>query len=123
MNDMRSHVQAVAWLHIGLGLLGILGAVVIFLTIAGGGLLSGELEAIAVTGTIATVVATFIFLISVPGIIAGWGLLKYRPWARLLTLVVAVFELLNVPFGTLLGVYSFWVLLNERTKPLFSSAY
>lgn len=38
-------------------------------------------------------------------------------------LVVAVFELLNVPFGTLLAIYTFWVLLNERTKPLFSPGY
>lgn len=121
--DMRSHVQVVAWLHIALGVLGVLGAGIAFLAIAGGGLLSGELEAIAVTGTVAALVAGFIFLISVPGIIAGVGLLTYRPWARMLTLVVAVFELLNVPLGTALGIYTFWVLLNERTKPLFSPAY
>lgn len=121
--DRRSHVQVVAWLHIGLGALGVLGAIVVFLTIAGGGLLSGELEAIAVTGTVATVIAIFIFLISVPGIIAGVGLLRYASWARVLTLVVAVFELLNVPFGTLLAIYRFWVLLNERTRPLFSPGY
>ena len=120
---MRSHVQVVAWLHIGLGALGIMGAGIAFLAIAGGGLLSGELEAIAVTGTLGILIAGFVFLISVPGIIAGVGLLKYRPWARMLTLVVAAFELLHVPFGTALGIYTFWVLLNERTKPLFSPVY
>jgi hypothetical protein len=42
---------------------------------------------------------------------AGIGLLKYREWARVLTLVLAVFLLMAFPFGTALGAYAFWVLL------------
>jgi len=42
---------------------------------------------------------------------AGIGLLKYREWARILTLVLAVFLLMAFPFGTALGAYAFWVLL------------
>ncbi|PWU01810.1 MAG: hypothetical protein C5B51_22075 [Terriglobia bacterium] len=48
---------------------------------------------------------------SIIGLIAGWGLLQRAPWARMLALVLGVLNLLHVPFGTALGIYTLWVLL------------
>lgn len=48
---------------------------------------------------------------AVIGIIAGWGLLERQPWARMLTIVLAFLNLLDMPFGTALGIYTLWVLL------------
>jgi hypothetical protein len=48
---------------------------------------------------------------AVVGFFAGWGLLQRDPWARVLLLVLAFISLINVPFGTALGVYTLWVLL------------
>jgi len=45
------------------------------------------------------------------GFIAGWGLMKREPWARVVALVLAFISLINIPFGTALGVYTLWVLL------------
>ena len=45
------------------------------------------------------------------GFAAGWGLLERRPWARTLAIVVAIIALLNPILGTLLGIYTLWVLL------------
>jgi hypothetical protein len=45
------------------------------------------------------------------GLIAGWGLLERKPWARTLAIVLGCFSLFDVPFGTALGVYTLWVLL------------
>ena len=45
------------------------------------------------------------------GFVAGWGLLERRPWARTLAIVVAVIALFNPILGTLLGIYTLWVLL------------
>jgi hypothetical protein len=50
-------------------------------------------------------------LSSVAGLVAGWGLLNWRPWARMLAIVMGVLQLLNFPFGTALGIYTLWVLL------------
>ena len=33
-----------------------------------------------------------------------YGLLKYRPWARVVGIVLSAINLINVPFGTVLGV-------------------
>ncbi len=43
--------------------------------------------------------------------VTGYGLLKVRNWGRVLALVMAFLMLLDLPFGTALGVYTLWVLL------------
>lgn len=116
-------MTAVAVIHIGFGALGLLAALFVFLAIAGGGLLSGSLEAIFVTSGIAAVVGGFLALTSLPSIIGGIGLLQRKDWARILVMIVAVFHLLNVPVGTAVAVYSFWVLLQDETRAIFRPRY
>lgn len=50
------------------------------------------------------------------GLAAGVGLLQRQSWARVLTLVVACVSLINVPFGTALGVYTLWVLVSPGAE-------
>ena len=50
------------------------------------------------------------------GILAGWGLLEKQPWARVLAIVLGVVNLIDMPFGTALGVYTLWVLLPARSE-------
>lgn len=119
---MERHIQLVAYLHIGLGALGLLGAAFVFLAVAGAGLLSGDLQAIFITSTIAAIVGLFLAFTSVPGIVGGIGLLRHRPWARILILIVSTFYLFHVPLGTLLAIYSYWTLLTEDGARAFRTA-
>ena len=48
------------------------------------------------------------------GIVAGTGLLQRQPWARVLTIVLGVISLFNMPFGTALGIYTLWVLISPN---------
>jgi hypothetical protein len=58
-----------------------------------------------------------LFLISAAlGIITAWGLLERQPWARMLAIVFGCFSLLDMPFGTALGVYTLWVLLPAKSE-------
>lgn len=51
------------------------------------------------------------------GAIAGWGLLDRQAWGRTLSIVLSCFALvLFVPFGTLLGIYTLWVLLPAQSE-------
>ena len=50
------------------------------------------------------------------GIVAGWGLLERQPWARMLAIVLACLNLVDLPFGTGLGVYTLWVLLPAASE-------
>lgn len=64
--------------------------------------------------------AMFLLVISAPGIIGGYGILKKCSWARILVLILGALNLLNIPFGTILGVYTFWGLLNEDVAKEFT---
>jgi len=48
--------------------------------------------------------------------VAAWGLLERAPWARLFTIIVGAISLVEIPFGTALGIYSLWVLLPESSE-------
>ncbi|MFZ5519107.1 MAG: hypothetical protein ACOY90_20915 [Candidatus Zhuqueibacterota bacterium] len=66
-------------------------------------------------------IASFLVLTAIPGIIGGIGLLKRKSWARILILIVAAIDLLDFPLGTALSVYSFWVLLQDESAKIFSA--
>ena len=55
-------------------------------------------------------------LFAVLELVAGWGLLDRRPWARIVALVLAFLALLRFPFGTALGIYTLWVLLPSTSE-------
>ena len=117
---MEKHVTVVGALHIGFGALWILAAAIVFVAVVGGGLISGDGQAIAITTVVGTVIASFLVLVSLPGIIGGFGLLKGKPWARTLVLILAVLDLVNMPVGTVVGVYTIWVLMQDETARFFT---
>lgn len=120
---MKTHVTAVAVFQIGLSILGLL---IAFIVLAGTFLpglivlgIDGDPEPISILVPIGCTVASFIIIFSLPGLVGGIGLMNYRPWARILVLILAVLGLFNFPFGTFVGIYTLWVLLNEETAELF----
>ena len=116
---MEKHVTVLGVLYIGFGALGILAAIVVFTAVVGGGILSGDSEAMAITAIVGPAIALFLLILSAPGVIGGIFLLKWRPWARILILILGFLNLLNIPFGTILGIYTIWVLLKNETTRLF----
>lgn len=116
---MQKHITLLGALHIGLGILGILIAAIIFVVLLGTGFVSQDEEAFFVLSIVATIIAMLFLISCVPGIIGGIGLLKRKSWARILILIVAAIDLLDIPFGTALGIYSFWVLLQDESAQIF----
>jgi hypothetical protein len=116
---MEKHITVLGILYIVLGVLGAIFAFIIFVTIVGAGFVSGDEEAIAVTSIIGTVTASFLTVISLPGIVGGIGLLKWQPWARIFVLILGFINLLNIPFGTVLGAYTIWALMNDDMIKLY----
>ncbi len=119
--NMEQHVTILGALHIAWSSLGILIAMIIFAAVTGGGMLSGDIEVMTITTTIGFIIASFLLVMNLPGLIGGIALLRHYQWGRVLTLVVGFLHMLNVPFGTFLGIYTLWVLLNDDAKRLFVS--
>ena len=53
----------------------------------------------------------------------GMPLRRRSPRARMLAIVAGSIDLILLPFGTPLGIYTLWVLLNEQAKALFGVRY
>lgn len=51
--------------------------------------------------------------------IAGWGLLEYSDWGRIIAIVAAVLSLLKFPLGTALGIWTLVMLLGYRNSTLY----
>jgi hypothetical protein len=117
---MQKHITILGILFIVFSIPALLASMVIFISVVGGGILSCEAEVIAITSAVATVIAYFLILISIPGFIAGYGLLKFRPWSRILGLILGFLNLINIPFGTVLGIYAIWVLLHSDTEKILA---
>lgn len=126
---MRTHIRVLAVLQIvyaslglavGLGVLTFFGGLA---TLVG---LSSEFDDLVVAVPILTSIGFFassvLIILSVPGLIAGIGLMKHRPWARILSIVLCVLGLLEFPIGTAIGIYGLWVLFHRDTSPIFEDA-
>ncbi len=117
---MKKHVTVVGAIHIGFGLLGLIGAVAVFFALNfARGFVSGEEVPNMVLKFLSLSLPLLIGFMSTLGLVGGIGLLGFSPWARYLVIVVAALGCLNIPIGTLKGVYSLWVLLQDGTVKLF----
>ena len=123
---MAQHVRILGGLYLAfgilsallaLGLLGLLGGVAGIVNMA-----AEDYDA-RIAVPILLAVGTFLFglfaLLAVPEIVCGVGLLSFRPWARIVGIVLSALALLKFPIGTALGVYGLWVLTHEETRRLF----
>jgi len=61
-------------------------------------------------------VGTLLVIGAALGLAAGAGLLQRQPWARVLAIVLAFINLVDMPFGTALGIYTLWVLLPAKSE-------
>jgi hypothetical protein len=120
---MAGHIKIVAILHIVLGSLAILGGIIVLAVFGGIASLIGTSgaadSAVPLVGGLGGIIFLVLCLIGVPGVIAGIGMLKHRPWARILGIVISAIDLMNVPFGTALGIYGLWALLSHEGEMLF----
>jgi hypothetical protein len=126
---MAQHVKVLGILHVVLGAFGILGALIVFALFGGAaGFISAFSGADRDAAFIVPFIAAFgtgitavILILSIPGIIIGIGLTNFRPWARIWGIVLSAVDLIHIPFGTILGAYGLWVLLQPETEALFSA--
>lgn len=116
---MEKHVNVVSALHIGLSIFGISIALIVAIILNFAGSFITDPTAVKIVPIITGIVVWVVIFFSIPGIIAGIGLFRRKEWARILTLILSVIKLMNIPIGTAVGVYSIWVLVQDETTALF----
>lgn len=124
---MKRHVDFLATLYVAWGAIFALVAIAGF-ALAGGAFaiaqstgpvrFSSEMAA-RLTGVTISIIAVIALVWAILHLVVGRQLKKYRPSARLMTLGLAVGNLILLPFGTALGVYALWVLLKDEGRRIF----
>jgi hypothetical protein len=62
-------------------------------------------------------------VLAIPHVVAGIGLMRFKPWARPFGMILLTFSLLNVPLGTAVGLYGLWVLMSPEADEVFSPRF
>lgn len=118
--NMKQHVTFVGAIHVGFGILGLLGALTVFIIFNfAQGFVDTEPMAGEILEFLGGTISLLIMFFASLGIIGGIGLFSYKPWARILVMIVSAINCLNIPIGTAKGVYSIWVLMQKETMELF----
>lgn len=117
---MENHIRVLGLLNIAVGTLNGLIALFQFLFFGGAFVLSTYLR---VSTPVAAVWLWAMLVLMVPSIVIGIALLGFRGWTRSAGIVLSVFELLNVPLGTMIGLYGLWVLFSDGADLIFSQRY
>lgn len=58
----------------------------------------------------------FQVLLTVPSFVAGYAILRRKPWAKIAGVAASVVEAMSFPHGTALSVYSLWFLCGQHDK-------
>jgi hypothetical protein len=119
---MERHVNTVATFHIIYSIFGLILSILLFALFHTIGNYVDDKDAELVLSIIANVIMVISAILSLPGILAGIGLYKRKEWARILALIVSVLQLFSFPFGTALGIYSIWALVQPENVQLFKNA-
>jgi hypothetical protein len=126
---MDTHVRVLGVLNIAIGAIGLIVAALMLIGVGGAaGIISASADpdeaaiAIPILSIVGAFVMVVLFAFSAPAIVTGIGLLYFKPWARVLGIVLSAIALLGFPWVTILGVYGLWVLFSKDTERLFSGS-
>lgn len=119
---MRLHIDVLGILHLVWGAFGVMTGLSLGILSAGtraaigGGVFGmGERAAVALLA----IVGGVLVLGGGATVMTGWAIRRRSRRGRLAALALAIPNLVLVPFGTALGVYTFWVLLNNDARRAF----
>jgi hypothetical protein len=117
---VQQHITILGWLYIIFGALGVLVGLLFLVGagIAGVAASTEDAGAGLLAGGLGAAIALFIAVLSLPSVLAGWGLLRRKSWSRVLAIVLGALSLLSIPIGTILGVYTIWALTRPESESL-----
>jgi hypothetical protein len=117
--DMEVHVAIIGWLQIVNSLLSIVAGAFVVALLLGVGVAVEDDVALRIMAVTGFAVGGLLLILSLPGLVAGIGLLRRASWARIMAQVLAVFELVLFPVGTLLGTYTIFILSQRAAADVF----
>jgi hypothetical protein len=119
-SSMKKHVTLVAALQIGFSTMGIIAGIILFFVFS---FAQSVIQDVEIAGPlikfIGTVLPGMMLITSLLGLIGGIGLLTFQKWSRILVMVIAALICFVFPIGTVIGIYSLWVMMQDETIKMF----
>jgi hypothetical protein len=107
---MRQHVRILGWLQILLGIIDLMIGIAAFGLLSGIGLLSGDVATLGFMSMIGSLAGAFMLVMALPNLLCGIGLLRgWGGWVLVLAVILGIFNMLKVPWGTAIAGYTFWI--------------
>jgi hypothetical protein len=119
---MRHHINVLGLLHMVWGVFAALAGVSLaILALGTNAAVTSTADTLGSSAAVWLLGATgaFLFFSGAALAITGRRLRAVQPGARFAALLLALPNLLVLPFGTALGVYTYWVLLNNDARDAF----
>ena len=120
-DDLQQHVTILGWLYVISHALFLAIGAFVFVLLIGIAPVTGDPEPMWILSLVGTSVGLLMAALGLPGLFAGYGLLKRKPWARVLAIVVGILSLLNFPLGTAIGIYTLWMLTQPVASEYFAA--
>ena len=119
---MRHHINVLGLLHMVWGVFAALAGVSLAILAAGtNAAVNSAADTVGSSAAVwlLAVTGAFLFFSGVALTLTGRRLRAAQPGARFAALLLALLNLLILPFGTALGIYTYWVLLNNDARDAF----
>jgi hypothetical protein len=120
-HDMAKHINILGSLFLSCSILMIIAGFVVNYFVPIAGEISGDSTAMRITSIIGESIGIFLFILALPGLICGYGLLTKKSWSRIIGIILSCLSLLSIPFGTAIGIYGLWALFKDETIDLLST--
>lgn len=116
---MDTHVKVVGWLWLASGVASILMVIIALTAINWPGNVPSPRDSLIATSG----VLCFFFPGVIADFVAGYGLLKYKSWARILSIILSILNLVflcALILPAALAIYTLIIMFNEEAVALFN---
>ena len=116
---MNFHLKVLGWLYLVMGVLSLIATCWFGYAIFshGPGAFGPDVQRILIDAGYGTALLGLLAFASVGTLLTGIAFLKAHRYARGLAYVFALLGILDFPLGTMLGVYTLWVLSQTKEAP------
>ena len=119
---MEKYIKAVALIFFLFGLVGSMSGLIVFLSYKTSLFSDSWIQNLVHENDYKEFRAVLSMILYFPMLIASVGIYRKKRWGRSMGFVWSALNLPFFPFGTVLGLFSIWVLIKKKTKEIFYAA-
>ena len=119
-DSLQTHITILSFFYFIGGTLLLLGAIIVSTALTSiNYFIPNEELPFNFLSILGTGIGGFLFLLSIIQFLCGYGLIKRKTWGRIYGLILCVLSLINIPIGTIIGIYGIWILVKPESIEIF----